>query len=345
MPLKKNYFDSATMLVSFIIPAYNAADTIVRCLESIYGLSLKRDEFEVIVIDDCSTDNTCEIVSKYQSQHPNITLLKQPKNNRQGAARNRGVKVAEGEYICFVDADDAVSEGVVKAIRSASDNKTDMTAYHYAFVDEQGITTKEADRLGFLEGQLFSGIEMQNKHPYWCSGPVAYIYNREFLDRVNYPFVEGVLFEDSDFVAVHLYNAMRMTYSSELGYKAYEREGSTTRQTTSKSVADYLLLGERMLDLYNLAKDNNEQFAQSILEGACFNVAISCKRLMKLGRVKEVSAYYDRIDERVSRKEICENSSLRKYYWNGWTSLCMKHKRLAIMLLSVLMPMYRIVKR
>ena len=85
------------MLVSFIIPAYNAADTIVRCLESIYGLSLKRDEFEVIVIDDCSTDNTCEIVSKYQSQHPNITLLKQPKNNRQGAARNRGVKVAEGE--------------------------------------------------------------------------------------------------------------------------------------------------------------------------------------------------------------------------------------------------------
>lgn len=352
------------MIVSFIIPAYNAADTIVRCLESIRNLTLKKEDYEIIVIDDASTDSTCEIVEKYAQQlandgmsrdkslnesltlnDGNLILLRQPENHRQGAARNRGVSVAKGEYICFVDADDAATEGIVKAIHSAADNKADMTAYHYAFVNEQGIITKEADRLSFEEGELFSGIEMQNKHPYWFSGPVAYVYDRDFLERVNYPFVEGVLFEDSDFVAVHLYHAKRMSYSKELGYMVFYREGSTTRSLNHRNCADYLLLGIRMLNLYDRAKDNEEQFAKDILEGACFNVAISCKRLIKIGSLSEVKAYYDRIDARVNRADVLRNKSLHSYYWNMWTSICMGHKKLAIILLGVLIPVYKLVKK
>lgn len=342
------------MLVSFIIPAYNAADTIVRCLDSIYGLSLKRDEFEVIVVDDCSSDNTCGIVSEYQSQHLNIKLLKQPRNNRQGAARNRGVSVAKGEYICFVDADDAVAEGVAIAIHSASDNKTDMTAYHYAFVNEQGEISKVVDRLSFNEGQLFSGIEMQNSHPYWCSGPVAYVYSRTFLERVNYPFVEGVFFEDSDFVAVHLYHAKRMAYTSELGYKAFYREGSTTRQTTSKSVADYLLLGARMLRFYETIvkseelkgkSEEVERFADGILEGACYNISRSCKRLTRLHGTDDVRAFYDRIDSNINRCELSIDNDIRKYYWTTWTSLCLKHKKIAMSLLACIIPLFKLVKK
>lgn len=348
------------MLVSFIIPAYNAADTIVRCLDSIYGLSLKREEFEVIIVDDCSTDNTVDVVEVYRQQvygvlckvYDHFTLLRQPENHRQGAARNRGVKEAKGEFICFVDADDVVTEGIVKAICSASDNKTDMTAYHYAVVNEQGETTKDADQLSFDEGLLFSGIELQNRHPYWCSGPVAYVYNSAFLKRVNYPFTEGVLFEDSDYVAVHLYYAKRMTYSVELGYKAYYREGSTTRHTSYKNVADYLLLGVRMMRFYERIKvecgkrkeEGVEQFAEGILEGASCNVLLSCKRLIKLSSIKEVRLFYDRVDESVDRKEICDKHNLQKYYWNGWTALCMRHKRIVIMILAILIPMYKLVK-
>ena len=126
------------MLVSFIIPSYNSAHTVKRCLDSIYALSLKQEEFEVIFVDDFSRDNTCEIVEAYSQPLPegkgvnNLTLLKQLKNNRQGAARNRGVHVAKGEYICFVDSDDAVTEGVVDAIRLAKEKQADMVAFHIA---------------------------------------------------------------------------------------------------------------------------------------------------------------------------------------------------------------------
>lgn len=355
------------MLASFIIPAYNAADTIVRCLDSIYGLSLKREEFEVIVIDDCSTDETVSIIEDWRKSiddrwiDDRLTILRQMENHRQGAARNRGVKVAKGDYICFVDADDAVTEGIVKTIRLAKEKMADLTILHYTEVNENKRTSNEGRRLDYAEGEIFAGIEMQNKYPYWCSAPWGYIYDKEFLKKVNYPFAEDVLYEDADFIMVHLYHAEMVSYSPELAYVAYYREGSTTRSISYKNVADYLLLGERMLRFYETIVKREEvrgkrgegsqskddrltQFAEGILEGACYNVAKACKNLLKLRSTKEVKVFYERVDGRVSRNDIYGDENIRKYSWNLWTALCLKHKKLATMLLAMLMPMYKLVK-
>ena len=340
-------------VVSFVIPSYNSAHTIRRCLDSIYALSLKPSEFEIIFVDDCSTDNTRDIVAEYQTKYPNITLLCQSTNNRQGAARNRGVSIAKGEYICFVDSDDAVMEGIVTAIRTAKEKQTDMTALHFGYANEQGIITSEAERLNFAKQEVFSGIEMQNKHAYWCSAPWGFIYRTEYIQKINHPFAEGVLYEDSDFIVVHQYYAQRMTYSSELGYIAYYREGSTTHNNSYKNTVDYLFLGARMLRFYeSIVEANNatgdaqrEKFAEGILEGACWNVQKSCKRIIKLANVTEACAYYERLDANIDRKAMCADVRLRKYYWNTWTTLCLKHKYITIALLTILIPMYKIAKR
>ena len=191
-------------IVSFIIPAYNASSTIVRCLDSIYALTLDIADFEVIVIDDCSKDNTIQVVEQYAKQHTNITLLRQSKNHRQGAARNRGVNIAKGKYIIFVDSDDESGKGVINALQLAEKHDLDMVAMHYVNVDEHGnITPKNEIK---LDG-VFTGVELQTKQAYWCTGPVPYVYRASFLQQVNYPFAEDVLFEDTDFVNVHLYHA------------------------------------------------------------------------------------------------------------------------------------------
>lgn len=351
------------MLISFIIPAYNASDTIVRCLDSIYKLSLIRDEFEVIVIDDASMDDTCDVVERYVRDvlcvnsdvcNSNLTLLRQLKNHRQGAARNRGVSVAKGDYICFVDADDTVTVGIIKALRLAKEKDSDMVALHYGNANEDGEVTSEAEYLSFTESQVFTGIQMQNFHPYWCSAPWAFIYNKEFLQRIDYPFAEGVLFEDSDFVAVHLYYAQKICYSRELGYIAIYREGSTTRSTSYKNLVDYILLGTRMLALYDriigervndVENESVSMFAEGILEGACFNVERSCRRLFKLGSQKEVRAYYDRLDAHVKRNDLCKEERLKKYYWNAWTALCLAHKNVAIAILICVFPIFRMLTR
>lgn len=351
------------MLVSFIIPSYNSAHTVKRCLDSIYALSLKQSEFEVIFVDDCSTDNTTDIVQNYclntqeskSGKVENLILLRQPKNNRQGAARNRGIAVAKGEYICLVDSDDAVAEGVVSAIQLAKELQTDMTAFHYVNANEHGQITGEKEHLSFAPKQVFSGIEMQLTHSYWCSAPWAYIYSKAFLDQSHYPFSEGVLYEDSDFVSAHLYYAQRMAYSPETGYVVYYREGSTTHSNSHKNNSDYLLLGTRMLALYNIIQqdivqkkrtdDGIHKFADDVLEGACWNVTKSLKRLYKLPNSEEIRAFYERVDAYVNRHQLYADPLMHQlqysYLWNTWSAFCMKHKYLSIMVNSVLSIGYR----
>ena len=85
--------------LSFIIPAYNASATIIAGLDSIYSLPLEESNFEVVCVDDCSSDDTVAIIRKYAQSYSNLVLLCQKENHRQGAARNRGLEVAKGKYI------------------------------------------------------------------------------------------------------------------------------------------------------------------------------------------------------------------------------------------------------
>ncbi len=329
------------MLTSFIIPAYNASNTIVRCLDSIYTLGLSEQEFEVICIDDCSKDNTIAVVEEYAQQHTNITLLRQAENHRQGAARNRGVAIAKGKYIVYVDSDDESDKGVVNALQLAEKNDLDMVAMHFANVDEHGnITEKEPIK---LDG-VFTGVELQTQQPYWCTGPVPYVYRTSFLKQVNYPFTEDVLFEDSDYVTVHLYYAKRMMYSAQCAYRVHYNATSTTHTRTYKHLADYFLLGTRMLKFYHSLEDKNSTYALGIREGGSYNIWMSCKRLMKLSSISDVRAFYERIDTYINRADYLHYTE-PAYCWTWWTKLCMKHKKIAIMLVAIGQWGYKVMKR
>lgn len=328
------------MHCSFIIPAYNASNTIVRCLDSIYALTLDIADFEVIVIDDCSKDNTIQVVEQYAKQHTNITLLRQLANHRQGAARNKGVAIAKGRYIVFVDSDDESDKGVIDALRLADKYNLDMVAMHYVNMDEYGnVTSKESIT---IEG-CFTGVELQTKHPYWCTGPVPYIYRASFLQYVNYPFANDVLFEDSDFVNIHLYHARRMMYSTKCAYRVHYNATSTTHTTTYKHVADYLLLGTRMLRFYNSLENKTSTYALGIREGGSYNIWMSCKRLIKLSSVADICAFYKRIDTYVDRITLLKYTEPR-YCWTWWTKLCLSHKYIAILLILIGKRLYKLRK-
>lgn len=328
------------MLCSFIIPAYNVSSTIVRCLDSIYTLGLSEQEFEVICIDDCSKDNTISVIEQYAKQHTNLTLLRQTENHRQGAARNRGVAIAKGKYIVYVDSDDESDKGVVQALQLAEKQNLDMVAMHYVNVDDHGnVSEKEAIN---IEG-VFTGVTLQTQYPYWCTGPVSYVYSVELVKRVNYPFAEDVLFEDSDYVSVHLLHTYRMMYCSTSGYKIHYNSQSTTHTISYKHVADYLLLGTRMLKLYHSFEDKNSKYALGILEGGSYNIWMACKRLVKLSSSRDMKLFYERVDQYINRADLLYYSE-PSYCWTWWTKLCLKHKRIAILLILIGSVGYKIMR-
>lgn len=331
------------MLLSFIIPAYNASGTIVRCLDSINSLPLKEDEFEVFVVDDCSTDNTVELLRNYQNSHANLNLYCQPQNHRQGAARNIGIDKAKGEFIVFVDSDDEVGEGLLQAVKLANDKILDMVAMRVAKVSGEGKIESEMS-LPYQEEKVFSGVELQMEHPFWGAAPWTYVYRRSFLKEVNYRFAEDVLFEDSDFVNVHLYHAKRMAYSNACGYRAHFNANSTTHTMSYKHLADYALLGTRMLAFYESLPNKAIKYAESILEGGSYNVMIAFRKLVRLRSMSEIHAFYDRLTARCDLKSLLVYRK-PSYCWTKWTRFCLNRHRLAIVVVGLIIPFVRIKQR
>lgn len=118
------------LLYSVIIPCYNAAGTIVRALDSI--VLQNYSDWEVICIDDCSKDNTAAIIRKYSEQHKDakIRLLSNEKNCGPGVSRNNGIAVAQGEFLCFLDADDYYAKEFFTTINE-SITETDADVIFY----------------------------------------------------------------------------------------------------------------------------------------------------------------------------------------------------------------------
>ena len=320
-------FPQSMKRLSFIIPVFNGVKTIHKCLDSIFHLPFEQNDFEVIVIDDCSTDETIRIVEEYSSNKTNLILLKQDENHRQGAARNRGISIASGRYIAFIDSDDEVSYGIVSALRLAEKENLEMVAMKVVklSIDDQVLYTFE---LPYSPTTLFSGVELQSSHPFWFTGPCAFLYSKGFLNQVNYPFKEDVLFEDSDFVNVHLFNTEKMGYSDECGYIIHKNPSSTTHTVSYQSVCDYALLGTRLLNLYQTIDNKEPRYAKSILEGGSYNIMRSFRNTFRLNSMKEVSLFYDRLDSRFDRSNLLGYRT-PSYCWTTWTRFCLQHRNLA----------------
>ncbi len=331
------------MLFSIIIPAYNASKTIHRCLESIDALPLDRSEFEVLIIDDCSTDDTVSILSAYQAHHTNCTIILQQKNHRQGAARNRGLSIAKGKYIVFLDSDDEISGGILSAIRMAERESLEMVALKTERVSSGGSTIRSYD-LSYENGIVFSGVELQCEHPFWGTAPWAYIYLASFMSMVNYPFAEDVVYEDSDFVNVHLYRAQRMSYCDECAFRIHENHSSTTHIMSFQHVCDYALLGTRMLAFYQTLEDKASVYAESILEGGSYNIMRSFRNLFRLDSKSAIRSFYDRFDHYASR-ELYTQYRIPAYCWTNWTHFCLKHKKLTVFIVGTILPFYSLLSK
>ena len=125
------------MLVSVIITSYNYARYIERAIRSALNQSMPAVTFEVIVVDDCSTDESHFILENYKDE---IRMLKMEKNSGLSAARNAGIKKAKGQFVVFLDADDYIHADLIKVLSVflTENNRLDAVAVDYYLVNEFG---------------------------------------------------------------------------------------------------------------------------------------------------------------------------------------------------------------
>ena len=134
---------SYKMKLSIIVPVYNVADYLPKCLDSLLAQDLPQNEYEIIVVNDGSTDNSGNIAQQYADKYANITLINQANQGLSGA-RNTGIKCAKGDYIQFVDSDDYVDIHLFERLQHIIEQyDPDIIKISHDIVSEDKIFLKE----------------------------------------------------------------------------------------------------------------------------------------------------------------------------------------------------------
>lgn len=185
------------MSLSIIIPIYNKSEYLVECIESVRGQSLK--DIEIICVDDGSTDGSAEIVAKFAKQDSRIKLIRQ-QNLGAGAARNTGIKVAMGEYVAFLDADDFYPSGdtLARIYAAAKANNADICGGSFCEIRSDEIVTKFD---GIMSGNTFVRDGWISYRDYQFDyGFYRFIYRREFLLQNSLTFPNYRRYQDPPFM-------------------------------------------------------------------------------------------------------------------------------------------------
>jgi len=230
------------MKVSIIIPVYNVELYIERCLLSV--LNQTYQDIEIILVDDCGTDNSIAIAQQIINIHPNgykVHILKHEQNRGLSAARNTGIMVATGEYIWFVDSDDWIEDSFInklsKRLNYCSSELIVFDAYFH-FKNEIRKTIVE-----IIPGQSCSGFKFMKISPLYSVWNI--LYKRNFLYSMKLAFKEGVLHEDGDFNIKAFAFAKDIVYCPIIGYHyRTDRKGSITNIISLKRIVSALKIVE-----------------------------------------------------------------------------------------------------
>lgn len=229
------------MKISVIVPIYNTEEYLERCLDSLINQTI--DDYEIILIDDGSTDNSRAIAERYEKEYDNVILLSQ-KNKGQSAARNYGLKHARGEYIYFCDSDDFTDINLLqKGYENSKKYSTDIFFFNFKEIkSSESCKEKVYDSSLYVNTEdILSGRELLQEgvlSDTFLNVVWSQIYRKKFLEDNNFYFIEGVIYEDVDFVFKTMMHAKRIKYCPEVLYTYIRREGSTTtKKVDNKNVS------------------------------------------------------------------------------------------------------------
>ena len=233
------------MRFTIIIPVYNVEKYIQACLDSVLGQSFS--DWEAICVNDGSTDGSNVILEKYEAMDDRIKVISQS-NAGTAAARNTGLRAAQGDYIFFLDSDDWLE---LDSLRILSNRLTGEDIFCFSgkrYVESTGeylpadILPKKTYEKGidyYIENAL-----LRRDFAFVCV--VLRVYNRDFLMRNGLFFDDDISYEDNLWVAITLYYAQTVTVIPDVLYIYRIREGSKMQEVSLNRKKDMLKVANRL---------------------------------------------------------------------------------------------------
>jgi len=224
------------MQLSIIIPIYNVEDYIPSCIDSI--LNQNFPDFELLLINDGSTDNSGVICDTYAEKDKRVKVFHQ-KNAGVSVARTLGLEMAHGEWICFVDGDDKLVRNSLLAIMKEAESKQPeiLIARSFRFEHQKKTEEKYKFNRSFLE-KSFSGYDLIKTKAYKKGSVWGGLFKHSFLRQNKIQFPKGLRNgEDGIFVSLCYVYARKIRFTDTDFYLVNERQGSASRNWTFDRVA------------------------------------------------------------------------------------------------------------
>lgn len=276
-------------MVSVIVPIYNAEKTIDRCINSIL-LQTYRD-FELLLVDDGSTDSTRTICEEYAKQDTHIRII-QKENGGVSSARNLGLCFARGEYVAFVDSDDWVGENYLSNLTSHMQNDVDIVMSYNWYITKIK-QEQEQYPLGFFDAESFQQMFVSNDMHYHTA-PWGKLFRKAIIDSHNLSFDEKVhIGEDLLFLYEYLLVSKFIFISSDTDYYyVADMSDSLTKRVNIISS-----------ELYTYTRVS--EIVYRIFDERCISNAKAIKSLNWI-----IGSYVRRVLNALYQSELCRNDRL-----------------------------------
>lgn len=278
------------MRFSLIIPTYNATATLLRAVSSVFN-QIPSSGLEIILVDDCSTDTTPDLLQALVRDHPELPVIvdRLPRNRGPGAARNRGVALARGEWVVFLDGDDALEGGFFAAVEQHLETQTeppDLVAFDWRYgADPVGPPRGRRDDLSLLASCDATARIREYLLNRLDNSVIFHLFRREFLVAQKIHF-RGGYHEDVDYLFHALLAARQVTVLAAVLYIKWDTPGSIVNTLGTRHIKGYLKALEAIWEMLSI-RGQSGKFVSELRIGLMNVVSSRLMRLMNTAIVKE----------------------------------------------------------
>ncbi len=232
--------------LSIIVPVYNSEKYLDKCIESI--LNQDMINFELILINDGSTDNSENICKRY-AEIDNRILIINKINGGQSSARNLGLNIARGKYIGFVDSDDWINKGMFSTLINILEKEnSDIAICNSMWIyNDRNEIKRVNDKLLIMDN--FNGMKELITGEKFIDTVWDKIYKKDLWDEIRFP--EGKIYEDTDTIYKVFSKAKKSIFINEVLYYYIQRDGSTVNKKVNSRFVDQLIAVDNMIDFIN----------------------------------------------------------------------------------------------
>lgn len=266
-------------IISIIVPVYNAEEHIDACIQSVLAQTVEC--FELILIDDGSTDKSGIICETWANHDDRIRIIHQ-ENKGAAAARNYGVSISKGNYVTFVDADDTVTYNYIECLYKALceySAEISVAGFEKIYPDEQAQNIYDICN----EKQVMSGYEAMEKLLYQdglMSVPWGMLIKKSVMEKVSFP--EGTKAEDMGTIYRIYAASKKAVISKQVVYNYFQRISNTVYSTASKRNKDYYIHSRKMV---KFIKENCPEYIKAAYSrhfSTCFQILSETKANLNL---------------------------------------------------------------